>query len=254
MTNPLRILRQNVIDAATVSASSAVASLPSDRLQTEDVQEIWRATSTTAWVLADLEAQVEVGVAVLVNTNMIASDQVQVRLSTSDTAGVAGDAYDSGTIVANVDPVFGYFVHFFGPATGRYLRIDMTQESEPEAGRWAAGQVWAPSRDMAFGWQPMWRDPSRHTESLGQTTYIDRRRRQRGFGFTLRGLSATEAEDEIHEINRLAGTSQDILVCRNKDASNLGKVTVWGLLERPIGYPQPHPDFFEADIRVWERL
>jgi hypothetical protein len=100
----------------------------------------------------------------------------------------------------------------------------------------------------------LWRDSSRRSESLGQTIHIDRRLRQRGFGFSLRGITEAEADDQVHELNRVSGTSRDVLVCRNLQASNLGKVTLWGMLEQVVAYPQTHPDFFEAEFEIWERL
>lgn len=256
VTKPLRIARENLIDAATVTVSSAVSSLSASNLQTEDIREVWRATSSTAWILADLGSIKTVGVIALIGSNLGISDTVRFRVSTSDASGLAGDAYDSADSVANADPSYGMLVHPIEPApgvSGRYVRIDLTQAETVEAGRFVAGPTFAPSRDRAFGAATIWRDPSRRIESLGQATLLDRKMRQRGLRFTLRGLTVSEADD-LEEINRENGTSQDILVVTDINSSNLGKASIWGLLEVPIDYPQTDKDFIEASFEVWARL
>ncbi len=254
MTNPLRIARQNLIDLADVTASSALSTLPVSNLRTEDIRELWRAASTTAWVLADLGSSKTVGVTAQIGSNLALTDTVQIRVSTVDATGAAGDAYDSGVIAAAVDPVYGMLVHPIEPAvSGRYLRIDMTQAETVEAGRWMAAPVFSPTRDRSFGAATIWRDPSRRIESLGQATLIDRKLRQRGLGFTLTGLTVAEAA-ELEAINRENGTSKDILIVTDINSANLGKASLWGLLEVPIEYPQTDRDFVVANFEVWERL
>lgn len=252
----LRIASVNLVDTGTVSASSAVATLPPSNVQEEDIQSIWRATSTAAqWLLVDLGATSTIGVVALINTSLGMADAVRVRVSTSDVTGAAGDAYDSGSFAASVDSTYAMLVHFIEVAvSGRYVRVDLGQSSVPEVGRWFVGRTWTPSRHFSFGWEPVWRDWSRKTYSLGQNEFIDERGRQRGFRFRLFGLTATEADDEVEMLNRLNGTSRDVLVCRDKEASNLGKVTVWGTMEDMVSYPQRHPDFYDAEFVVWNRL
>jgi hypothetical protein len=255
MAYDIAIGYDNRIDSALVIATNETSTLQAANLKTHDVREIWRAGSGTTSLIADFGAPILWGGTALMRSNALPTDSVRVGLSTTDASGLARDAYDSGMINAGVDPAFGVLTHFpLASANGRYLRIDLVQGELPEAGRWFAGPVWFPSVAFAYGWRPLWRDSSRRTESLGQTTHIDRKFRQRGFGFTLRGITEAEADDQVHEINRVAGTSRDILVCRNLSAPNLSKSTIWGLLEQVVSYPQTHPDFFEAEFELWERL
>lgn len=245
----------NRIDTAVLTTTNQVATLPIGNLRTADVREIWRASDNTVAIRADFGSPILWGGTALVRSNAITSDTVRFGLSTEDPTGLTRDAYDSDTIPASVDPAFGMLVHFpLSPVVGQHLRIDLIQASPPEAGRWFAGPVWFPTRAFAYGWRPLWRDESRHSVSLGQSIHIDRKLRQRGFGFTLRGITEIEADEQVHEINRVAGTSRDILVCRNLAASNLGKATIWGMLAQPIAYPQEHPDFYAPEIELHERI
>ncbi len=255
MTVPLRITNVNLIDLGTVTASSFISNLTPDRMQVDDIQSVWRAGATSAWILADLLAPLEVSAVALINSNALEQDAAQVRLSTTDATGAAGDAYDSGSIAAAVDPRYRRFVHFIQPAAvGRYLRIDLAQASLPEAGRWVAGATWAPSRNFQYGWQPLSRDWSTVAYSLGQNVFFDRQQRQRGLQFSLAGLTEAEAETEVEALNRLAGASRDVLVCRDLAAPNLGPVTLWGVMEAPIATQQTHHQQYRCEFALWDRL
>ena len=173
---PLRIAGLNVADAGILTASSSVVNLPPDRMQVEDINDVWRATTPAAWVLCDLGAATDICVMAMINSNATASaDSFQVRISNSDPSGAAGEVYDSGVVLSNTDAVYRRIVHFIEPvAVGRYLRVDLNQAENPEAGRFVAGRTWNPSRNFSFGWESTWRDWSRRSRSLGQTLFIDR--------------------------------------------------------------------------------
>ena len=135
------------------------------------------------------------------------------------------------------------------------MRIDLTQASPlPEAGRLFIGRLWSPTSNMQYGWRPMSRDASRRTRSVGQATFIDEKERERGYRFRMAGLTTAEGYDELEEINRLNGTKRDILVIRDRDSADLGRDTIWGLLENVVEYAQNEPLHFDADFEVWERL
>lgn len=257
MVNECAIGWDNRIDTATLTVTNQVSTMLVDNLKTEDVRELWRAANNTVAIRADFGGSINWGGTALVHSNAVAGDTWRIGLSTSDATGLARDVYDSGTIAAPADPAFGMLVHFPPtPKVGRHLRIDLTQTNAPEAGRWFAGPVWFPSRAFSFGWRPPWRDASRRSESLGQVIYIDRKIRQRGMQFALRGITETEWETEVNELNRICGTSRDILICKDISNANLGRVSIWGLQERPAEASQPeeNPDFWVVDIEAWERL
>lgn len=255
MAIPFRIAWVNLADAAVVTASSQITTLPVSAVADQDIQKIWRAASTTASLLIDLGVQRQVEILALINSNAIASDAVQFRVSTTDATGNTGDAYDSGEILAGLNPSYRKLVHPINPAvTGRYVKIDLAQSSAPEVGRLVVAAPWEPSRDMRFGWAQIWRDWSRRSRSLGQNVFYDREPRQRGVRFNLFGLTQAEADEELQDLNRLAGTSQDILIVRDITASDLGLVTLWGSLERTVPAAQPHKTVFSAEFEIWDRL
>lgn len=261
MTNPVRICRQNDSDdPAIASSGSAFSSLPASHVKDDDIQKIWRATSNTDHLIVDTGISSVLGVAALINTSQRVSDAVRVRASLIDSSVLSNLTYDSGNIESGVDPKWRKFVHFPDiEVPYRYVRFDFTQVDLPQVGRVVVGPVWLPSKDMSFGWERLWRDLSIRDISLGGNTFVDIRPRQRGYRFTIKGLTEEEAEDQIDELNRLRGVGRDILVCRDMLSDNLGRDTIWGLLEEPVG--QIHSfktgdggQFYEVRFEVYERI
>jgi hypothetical protein len=261
MTNPVRICRQNDSDdPAIVSASSAFSSLPSGNVKDDDIQKVWRATTTTAHLTIDTGISSTLGVAALINTSLRLTDATRVRASLIDSSVLTSLTYDSGDMESGVDPKWRKFVHFPPIDTPyRYVRFDFTQVDLPQVGRAVVGPVWAPTRDMSFGWERLWRDLSVRERSLGGNEFVDIRPRQRGYRFRIIGLTEEEAEDQVDELNRLRGIGRDVLICRNKDSNNLGRDTIWGLMEEPARAVHSFKSgsggqFYEVNFEVYERV
>lgn len=257
MANPLRIAYQNLADPpGVVAASSAESLLPASNLQTSDIRELWRATSGTADIILDMGASLTVQAVALIRTNLAGTDTVRVRMSASDPTVTSSLAHDSGVLTPDIDTTHKRFVYFIDAGvTARYVRLDLGAAAAAEAGRLLVARAWTPSSNMQYGWQRTWRDPSRISESLGQIRYTDVRERQRGYAFRLTGLTETEVFDEIDEINRINGTSVDLLICRDSaaTAAALGRETIWGTLEQPIDYQQPRPLSYDATFTIYDR-
>jgi hypothetical protein len=255
---PLRIAYQNYADTALISTgSAAVTSLPAINLLDQDIKKVWRSTSSSGDALIiDLGTSRTIGVVGLLNTNLDLDDIIHVRFSTSDPTGQDGSAYNSSSHAAGVDPVFAAYWRFIEPAaTGRYMRIGTTLTATVwEAGRLVIAPTWIPTRHFSFGWAQGREDKSRRDESLGGNMFVDRRPRQRVWEFTLRGLTESEVDSELEPLNRLNGASKDIMVCRDKANANLGKVTVWGMLDQALRPTQEEGLFYQTDFVLRERI
>ena len=240
MTNPLRFTYINHADFASISGPTSVTSLPLSNLKTDDIQELWRsaAVSATQVIIADLGQQQTIGCVALINSNLFTPMDYTVRVSTSDPTGLDGGAYESTNDIPGIpDPVHNKLVHFIEPqVVGRYVRISLTHMTTvAEAGRLViGGGVGAEPQTCATAFEPLWRDKSNRSESLGGMEFIDVRPRQRGWRCTILGLTEAEAQEQVDRLNRLRGIGRDILICRNKDSADLGRDTVWGLLAQPI--------------------
>lgn len=251
-TNPA-IAWDNQLDGAMIMASSEVGTLPVSNVQEADIRQIWRAETNAAWILADFGGQLTIGGSLLVNTNLAPDDVIRIRLSTTDSTGAVGDAYDSGDIASGVDQTYRRLPWIFS-ATGRYLRIDMTQPVLPEVGRWFVGPVWLPSRNFTYGWGQIWNDPSIRVESQGQQVFIDRKMSSRGFTFRLPSITESEALDEVFQLNRVCGLSRDVWVTRDVSSSNLGRDTIWGLLRNTVPVIQANFAGYDTTFEIMDRL
>lgn len=265
MANPLRIMsRGNWADSSIISTgAAAVASLPASNLLDDDIQKIWRTASSTGddALIIDLTAQREIGAVALINTNLDLDDTIHLRISTSDPTGVDGDAYNSGVVAAAVDPEWPTWVHFVEPAAiGRYIRIGADLSGGPwEAGRLVVCPIWAPSRDRSLGAEPLWDDPSLVSFSIGGNEFVDQRQPRRGHRFRIMNLTETEAREQVAELNRLRGIARDILVCIDKDSTNLGRDTLWGRMAHPARQTEDlstrnrSDGSFVAEFEIWNR-
>jgi hypothetical protein len=258
MTGDLIFARENDMDAGSISASSSVASLPASNLKDFDIQRLWRANATSASLFGDAGRLLTLGVVALINSNAAFGDSFRVRASTTDAAVVSNLSYDSGNL-PGIDPVWGQFIHFINPPRSyRYLRIDMTQQDPPEGGRLMSGEAWRSSRHMSLVAPPesVWRDDSRWTYSIGKNLFIDTLPPQRGYRFTIRGVSDGEKISQIDEMNRLRGRRKDLLVCIDADSSNLGRDSIWGVLEQPITAQRMAEiqGYWECGVEIYARI
>jgi hypothetical protein len=248
----------NLADNALIStAAASIATLPPSNLRDVDIQKIWRSSSLSSDALIiDLGSQPQtIGVVALINCNLTTTSVVRVRISNSDSTGQTGTLYDSGSMDAGVDPIYSIFLDFVEPqVVGRYVRIDLNV-ANAQAGRLVVAPRWLPSHHFQFGWEQATRDYSRHALSIGFNEVIDRQKRQRAWRFRLFGLSVSEANNDLEYINRVAGTSQDILVCRDSTSTNLGKFTLWGLLDDALAVSQiSETTMFTTEFTIRERL
>ena len=242
----------------TVSASSAVGSLPASNVKDFDLARVWRATSNSASLFADVGGLLTLGVVAALSSNATLGDTFRVRASTTDATCVSNLSYDSGTL-PGIDPVWGQFVHFVNPQVPyRYLRLDITQQEPVEVGRLVAGEAWRSDRHMSLVAPPesLWRDDSRWTYSIGKNLFVDSLPPQRGWRFTVRGVNDSDKIGQVDELNRLRGRRRDVLVCVDAASSNLGRDTIWGIFEQPITAQRlaDIQGFWECGFEIYARL
>ena len=101
----------NLADAASISASDYVLLAPPTRLLDPQVGVKWRDNTTTTYILADLGSLQSLDTVMLAGVNGLVPT-FQVRLSSVDNTGAAGDVYDSGVVTGlpYFDPDYGLFV------------------------------------------------------------------------------------------------------------------------------------------------
>ena len=153
----------NAIDVAALSTGSHISTALVTALQDPRISRRWQSATgvNSTFLLADFGATVTIGVMMLAGTNLGASATRQVRVSSADATGAAGDIHNSGSALAGVDPNYGLLVYLFpAPVNGRYLRLDIADSAKTvlSAGRWAALTSFQPKRNFTWGYEDIYDD------------------------------------------------------------------------------------------------
>ncbi len=248
----------NRVDAAVLTASSEVSSLPVADLQSEHLSDIWRTSAAPpAWLGADFGAAVEIGVVGIFGTNLTPTATWRIRLS--NVALGNGEVLDTGTIGAGVKAGYRQALHVpAAPLTARYARLDLDDAGLAglyvQAGRLWAGPLWRPARNFRYGAAPGRTDPSARTPSKGGQIWTDVRAQARAQEFELAALSEAELLDGPLEADRLAGIVKAVLFVPDPAAAEIGRRAVLGLIEDLTPAPLFAHDLYRKAYRIVERL
>lgn len=263
------ILYNNVADLGIVTTSSWVALAPPSMLQNAHTARRWvGASGATEYIILNLNTADfpfktidTVGLfkcAGLVDDSLVDLDVsavTRVRVSSSDPTGVAGDLYDSGSQTGQI--TYGALVKLLPVAVNAAtVRIDLSQGncSALEAGRLVVGQRYGFGVNFAYGWSFGFNDLSRLKKSAAGQTFVDLDDRYRVLSVSFDFLSVTERYNIIQEIDRLNGISSDVLFISDTASDNLGRDSVWGLMQDTSPPTQPQFDLYVKTFSIQERL
>jgi hypothetical protein len=183
-----------------------------------------------------------------------------VRLQLFNSAAV--QIYDSGTVAAVVDPNYGYAIHLLTPATYTTIRsakwtFTQAGASYIEAGRVFVGVRTAFTYNYEPGAQRGWITNTKKVKSRGGQTFVDRSTgKARTEEFTLGWIDETQ-RFALHEAIDLANADHtDVFYCKNPSSSNLGRDSIWGLIEQVSPVLQPFNDgtLYSRSYKIEERL
>lgn len=242
-----------------VQASSFALGYPPENVGTSQPSQPWRTQNgvTSAYFLLDFGSLQSIDCVAAIATNLSAAATWRVRLSTVDTTGAAGNAHDSGIISAGINTTYRMAVRVFSStASGRYFRIDFTDASLPylEIGRAFAGVAFKPTTNFAFGARYEFTDHSKRFDGEGGRSWILRDAVQRGVSFTLDWV--TDAERNSHGFNLAVfnGRFRDVLIVLDPASTDLGRDSIFGLLEEAPAWEMHFPGYNTSSFRVMERM
>jgi hypothetical protein len=247
------VMIENMADAATISASSQVSSAPVTRLQQEHLARRWRSAAEPASVLLDLGSSRSLDT---IWVGGLTATKVRWRVSTADATGAAGDAYDSGGTLEDVDQAYGQAVKLLeAPVTGRYVRIDLEHGSLTyvEAGRVACGLRNTFHFNMAYGFEVTHVDPSRVDTSLGGQDTVDPRPIYREMMATFPDVSEADAAGFLRTMARVNGIRTDVLFIADPGGNDLAHDTLWGRVAESTPLVRARLDSLSKTLRIRER-
>lgn len=278
---------QNRTDEGILSGGSWQASLPLLNLQNRQVQKVARSLDELP---ANTQFQINltqpraIGVLGLVVHNISVSGQV--RITASDTAGFSTLYYDSGWIDAwpagqipiesleweddnfwlgtlSASARAGYqspFIHVLPETKNlQHWKVEVNDSANPDGyvqiGRLFMSPAWVPSVNYSYGAGLGYQDPTPVDVSLSGAEFFDTRSKFRVFDFTLDYILGSEAYSYALELQRLAGTSGEVLVVPDKDDTSTVPVRSFvGRLIQAGRIQQVQPSAFSVNFQIKELL
>lgn len=189
-----------------------------------------------------------------------------IRTRTADTQGnlTASPTLDTGAlgaVAAGGDTTWTrrHFVYWAsGGVSNRWVRFDLADPGHPygmlRAGRVVIANAWQSSRNFTPGRRTGWQDASPRVRTLGQETVPRVLPPSRVEEIEIPLLSATEVYTQAFELQRLRGSSKDILFIPDPDESTLlHQQLIYGLMD-VIPIVQTFWNRYAVRIRIEELL
>ena len=240
----------NHVDAGVLTTDSEVSGLGVDKLTIPIVQSVWRSNATTSpYVQVDFGADKLIDVLALVQPRsgllLAATDRVRHRLDADGGTPGTGAVLDTGGSASDVAPGYGYHVYRTSSTlTARYWRFDINAPSliannYVQVGRAWAGSILEPAVGIQFGAGRAWSDTGQSVRAAKSgARYSDAGARLRQWDFQFGFLADTEAQ-EVEEMQRIAGTTMQVLIVRTTAEMPVGRRAVLGQMTaiNPIRQP-----------------
>lgn len=264
-------------DAATLTGSTSPATLPVSNLKTKSIGQVWRALDAqNAYVVIDLGAAKAVNLIALLGHSGSSRASGRIRAAASEADLTDNPAYDSGDLPlrshqAGFDNTWAagvadeeagaldtnHFIQWLGgnAETYRWWRIDVNDPNATyfDAGRLYLAHAWQPETNMNYGLSEGWIDPSRTGRTVGGKSMAVARPSFRWSEFTLSYASKEEMFNEAFDIDRLRGTTRDVLfIVDPDDLPNLQKRTIYGTLRGLQPVVNSSFSIFEKSFRIEE--
>lgn len=141
----------------------------------------------------------------------------------------------------------------------RYWRVEISDTSNTDGyvqiGRLFMASTWVPSVNYSYGAGLGYQDPTQVDVSLSGAEFFDTRSRFRVFDFDLEYIQGTEAYGYALELQRIAGTSGEVLVVPDvDDSTNLPARAFVGRLSQLGPVKQPQPQAYSCSFSIKELL
>lgn len=242
------------VTCATASDSAGVSNLldPQPRLRLRGVGG--------AAILVDFGGTFTPDCVALISTNATAAALVRVRLSTADVTGLAGDAWDTGTVSAQASAEGNgnvVVVRATGGAGGRYLLVELADGTLPyvDVGYLAVGALWRLSRAQSYGFREgrLILDQRPRNPVTGAEFPVPAVFNPRFAAFQVAWMNRTETEGNHRILVRRLGAVGDALWIPETDLSQaeLNNRSIWGAAAQPGEDAGPERPAFQGWTRSW---
>lgn len=275
---------RNWADDGVLSGGSWLTALPLANLQNRQVKKRARSSNaalTSTKFFADLGAPQGVRIAALIAHNLTQDATWRVRLSQTD-ATLATSDYDSGwlDVYPPIVPFgllpWGLFnwgqalstseLGLFGGyaiivtsdvQVAQYALVEISDTANPDgyvqAGRFLLMDAFEPLRGQEFGWSMQHVDPSTSREARGGQRWFNTLNKYRVCSLALGALSQDEQWGQVDLIDRMKGTTGEILfVPLPDDAENRFRQAIFGTFQSLGDSQNFAPDLYARRFSIRE--
>ena len=279
--NNLRVVYQNLSDAATITASSTASSgTTTANLKLDTKSLVWRSVGTTATLTVTLAASNIVGGIILPFCNLTSLATIRAR-GYSGSAGAGTLLFDTSTINACPYQPLGQWawgsiplgLNTYAYGGGTYARawlpgntqtaclslvIDIADTTNTagyiEVSRLLVGAYWSPKYNTSFGLSTTVKDLSTHQRSESGDLVTNRGIRYNTMNFDLKWLPP-EDRNEFSKIVRGSGLPKPIFISLFPNDADTGKEQVhqiYGKLSQLGGLSHPILEMYSTTIDIEE--
>lgn len=243
-------------DAAVLTTSTAPATLPAANLQKMKIGQLWRSLdASAAFVVADLGTAKAINLIALLGHSGSSRSYARIRAAATEADLTAAPAYDSGDMPfrshqAGFDATWAsgvtdeeegaletnHFMKWFGQSvqTYRWWRVDIVDPNSVylDVGRLYISKAWQPETNYNYGASEGRIDPSRQGRTAGGQVQSVERPSYRFTEFTLSYASKDEMYKSAFDIERLRGTTRDVLLIPDpEDTAHLQRRILYGTMK-----------------------
>lgn len=140
-------------------------------------------------------------------------------------------------------------------ASGSSVRLTMRSPrlEYVEAGRLVACKTWRPTYSASFGWSRKTLDPSLKRRTIGGQVYTRRRPKFEAWRLDFEWLTNADML-KARALDRLAGTTEDVLVILDPDSDDLSRDSVWGQPAELADHSNESFDVWRKQLVIEQRL
>lgn len=219
-------LSPRLSDAATVTGSSEIGSLPARFTQNAEPTKVWRTAGLVEALVYDFGEPTVIDAAAIGAHTLGPDAACRLRLANTVPDLTGAPEADSGTVSAwpasgkHYDPNWPHevsLVRLANAAAYRYARLDLVDPANPagyfDVGRVAVGKAWQAATnidiDPSIGFVP---NDVQEPTPYGQIFTDPRPWAQRQFDLNFSGADQDDVHDYAMELSRLRGQAGDVFV------------------------------------------
>jgi hypothetical protein len=260
MANAALVIENHTL-AGLVAASSQALAMPATNLLTPHPSERWRSLSPTAYFVLDKGSERVADTVFVKGLTAGRNATIRLRLSSTDSTGVAGDVFDSGPVAngsLNLD--VDYYAAAWAlpaPLSWQFTRVDIFDPDADfvEAGCLMDGLREAFNYNFTSGSGIQFVDRSRVATSAAGLSMVWPDNWYRKVDFSFEWVSAAQRYGLIERLDRINGRRMNVLLIVDVDSPNLARDSVFGLVTdlTPNTFAQA-VEIFGKQLRIDERL